>query len=212
MFDISKKIAIFGVGGLAKDVFHCIKDILASKNIDIEQQIVFVDKKNQQTNMFLGCPILKESDFNPINYQVVIAIGNSKIRKEIEQKLAKGTSFPNVIHPTAQINETVKFGKGNIFLQNVIISCDVSIGDFCVFDRVVNIGHDSKIGSHVHFSPLAVLSGNTSIGNLVEIGSHAAIKQKISIIDNSIVGMGAIVVKNIDNVGVYVGNPAKKIK
>ena len=136
----------------------------------------------------------------------------SKIRKEIEQKLAKGTSFPNVIHPTAQINETVRFGKGNIFLQNVIISCDVSIGDFCVFDRVVNIGHDSKIGSHVHFSPLAVLSGNTSIGNLVEIGSHAAIKQKISIIDNSIVGMGAVVVKNIDNVGVYVGNPAKKIK
>ena len=48
MFDISKKIAIFGVGGLAKDVFYCIKDILASKNIDIEQQIVFVDKNNQQ--------------------------------------------------------------------------------------------------------------------------------------------------------------------
>ena len=46
MFDISKKIAIFGVGGLAKDVFYCIKDILASKNIDIEQQIVLISKQD----------------------------------------------------------------------------------------------------------------------------------------------------------------------
>lgn len=37
------------------------------------------------------------------------------------------------------------------------------------------------------------------------------IKNNIRIIDNCIIGAGAVVVKNIEEKGIYVGVPAKKI-
>ena len=52
---------------------------------------------------------------------------------------------------------------------------------------------------------------NTKIGNNVSIGSNATILP-IEICDNVVIGAGAVVTKNIVESGVYVGNPAKKMK
>ena len=51
----------------------------------------------------------------------------------------------------------------------------------------------------------------TKIGNNVSIGSNATILP-IEICDNVVIGAGAVVTKNIVESGVYVGNPAKKMK
>ena len=60
--------------------------------------------------------------------------------------------------------------------------------------------------------PNAVVGGNVTINNKVYMGSCSNIKEKIKIIDNTIIGMNAAVVKNITESGTYVGVPAKKIK
>ena len=52
---------------------------------------------------------------------------------------------------------------------------------------------------------------STQIGNSVSIGSNATILP-ISICDKVVIGAGSVVTKNITEPGVYVGNPAKKIK
>ena len=52
---------------------------------------------------------------------------------------------------------------------------------------------------------------DTIIGNNVLIGSNATILP-VSICDDVIIGAGSVVTKDITKPGVYVGNPAKKIK
>ena len=52
---------------------------------------------------------------------------------------------------------------------------------------------------------------DTIIGNNVLIGSNATILP-VSICDDVIIGAGSVVTKDISKPGVYVGNPAKKIK
>jgi acetyltransferase-like isoleucine patch superfamily enzyme len=52
---------------------------------------------------------------------------------------------------------------------------------------------------------------HTTIGNNVSIGSNATILP-INICDNVVIGAGAVVTKNIEQPGVYAGNPAKLIK
>jgi len=47
---------------------------------------------------------------------------------------------------------------------------------------------------------------------IILIGTNAAIKQKITICDDVTIGMSAAVVKNINEKGIYVGIPAKKIE
>jgi acetyltransferase-like isoleucine patch superfamily enzyme len=44
------------------------------------------------------------------------------------------------------------------------------------------------------------------------MGTNSCVKQKTNIIENTTVGMGCVVVNNIDISGVYVGNPAKKLR
>ncbi|WP_396182971.1 NeuD/PglB/VioB family sugar acetyltransferase [Flavobacterium sp.] len=212
MLDFTKKIAIFGIGGLAKDVFFCLKEIYLKGHYDFEGQVVFVDKLPNKSAFFLNCPLFLEENFDSRTYQVIIAIGNPTIRKQISSSLPAATFYPKVIHPSALVNETVILGNGVVILANAIISCDVTVGDFCILDRAVQIGHDCKVADFVHFSPASVLSGNVTINSLVDIGTLVAIKQNLEVERETIIGMGAIVVKSIQEKGVYLGNPAKKIR
>ena len=50
------------------------------------------------------------------------------------------------------------------------------------------------------------------IGDRVLIGSQSCIREGIEVCSDAIIGMGAVVVKDIKEPGVYVGNPAKRIK
>ena len=60
-------------------------------------------------------------------------------------------------------------------------------------------------------SSLAFVHPKAIIGKNVSIGSNATILP-IEICDNVVIGAGSVVTKNITQAGVYVGNPAKKIK
>jgi UDP-3-O-[3-hydroxymyristoyl] glucosamine N-acyltransferase len=59
--------------------------------------------------------------------------------------------------------------------------------------------------------PGSVVSGNCNIGDCVYLGSNSSVREKISICDNTIIGLSSGVVKNIETTGTYVGVPAKKI-
>jgi sugar O-acyltransferase (sialic acid O-acetyltransferase NeuD family) len=212
MLNFNKKIAIFGIGGLAKDVFYCLKDIFKANNISIDEKVVFVDKEKTSENNFLNCPLFVEADFISDDFQVILAIGNPNIRKQIVSGLSKNTFFPTIVHPTVLLNETATLEKGVVILPNSVISCDVTIGDFTIVDRAVQVGHDCKISNFVHLSPASVLSGNVKLHSCVEIGTSASLKQNIEIAEETIIGMGTVVVKSITEKGTYIGNPAKKLK
>ena len=59
--------------------------------------------------------------------------------------------------------------------------------------------------------PGAIVSGNVKIYDCVYMGNNSSIKEKLSIHSLCKIGMNAAVVKHIEDVGTYVGVPAKKI-
>ena len=114
------------------------------------------------------------------------------------------------------------------------------IGPFVEIQKGVKIGKNTKIQSHSFICELVKIKNNvfvghgvmfindkfknrkpalgekklwdkTEIGNNVSIGSNSTILP-IKICDNVVIGAGSVVTKNINFKGVYVGNPAKKIK
>lgn len=60
--------------------------------------------------------------------------------------------------------------------------------------------------------PGAIVSGNVTIGNSVYMGTNSTIKEKINITNNVTIGLNSGVIKDINQEGIYVGTPAKKIK
>lgn len=88
--------------------------------------------------------------------------------------------------------------------------------------ELVEIGSDCFIGHGVMFINDTFSSGGpargrrelwrkTVIGNGVSIGSNATILP-VRICDDAVIGAGAVVTRSIDEPGVYVGNPARKLR
>jgi len=106
--------------------------------------------------------------------------------------------------------------------KGVVIGNNTKIQSHSFICDLVTIGNNSFIGHGVmfindNFSDGKPADGNkekwkeTNIGNNVSIGSNATILP-VSICDNVVIGAGAVVTKNIEVPGKYVGNPATLIK
>src|SRR5690606_23924821 len=106
--------------------------------------------------------------------------------------------------------------------KDVVVGDRTKIQSHTFVCELVTIGNDCFIGHGVMFiNDLFEKGGpaggdknlwkSTTIGNKVSIGSNATILP-VNICDNVVIGAGAVVTKNINTPGVYVGNPAKKIK
>jgi acetyltransferase-like isoleucine patch superfamily enzyme len=106
--------------------------------------------------------------------------------------------------------------------QNAVIEHDTKIQSHCFICEMVTIGHHCFIGHGVMFVNDVFTNGKpaggnkslwkrTIIGNYVNIGSNATILP-VNICDGAVIGAGAVVTKNIEVPGVYVGNPAKLLK
>lgn len=99
-------------------------------------------------------------------------------------------------------------GQGTAILKSVILSSNTVIGENCILNTGCIIEHNVKIGAHTHIAPGAVILGGAEIGRRVMIGANAAVRQYVRICDDAVVGMGSVVVDNIEKQGIWVGNPA----
>lgn len=111
------------------------------------------------------------------------------------------------IGPFVEIQKDVIIGN-NCRIQSHSFICElVTIGDACF------IGHGVMFVNDL-FTDGGPSNGDkskwkkTTVGNHVSIGSNATILP-VAICDNVVIGAGAVVTKNIDNPGIYAGNPAR---
>ena len=114
------------------------------------------------------------------------------------------------VGPFVEIQKGVVIGK-NCRIQSHSFVCElVTIGDNCFIGHGVMFINDT-------FSDGQPAGGDhrkwkkTTIGNHVSIGSNATILP-VRICDDVVIGAGAVVTKDIQKKGTYVGNPARKMK
>lgn len=208
-------IIIIGAGGLGKDVqwlLERMNEVEETWNI-----LGYVDDGKEAGSLVDDLPILGTVD-HLLEYEkevaVVCAVASAKTRRKIIHKLECNDKlvFPNVIDPSAVLSKRIKMGRGNIILAGNIVSVDIRIGDFCIFNADCTIGHDVVMESYVTVYPSANISGCVEICHETEIGTGCHIIQGIKIGSNTIIGAGAVVIKELPSGCTAVGNPAKPVK
>ena len=191
------KLALFGYGGHAREVACQIG----------EEVTFFVDDEYSNT---IAKPI---SEFNPKEYMMMVAVADSRDRYDIIQTLPKETKYFTFIHPTVLImDNNIEVGEGSFIGANSILTTNIKIGKHALLNRGNHIGHDCEIGDYFSAMPGSIISGNCKIYDCVYVGTNTSIREKISIHSLTTIGMNAAVVKHIEESGVYVGIPAKKIQ
>lgn len=114
------------------------------------------------------------------------------------------------IGPFVEIQKDVSIGR-RCKIQSHSFVCElVTIGDDCVVAHGVMFINDlfqtggPAMGDRASWR-------STTVGNKVSIGSNATILP-VNICDNVVVGAGSVVTRDIDEPGIYAGNPARKIR
>ena len=119
-------------------------------------------------------------------------------------------------------------GEGCFIGPFVEIQRDVKIGSFCKIQSHAFICELVEIGDRCFISHGAMfindlfatggpaggkreLWKSTRLGSHVSVGTNATVLP-VAICDNVVIGAGAVVTKDITEPGIYVGNPARKVR
>ncbi|MEO8761965.1 MAG: UDP-3-O-(3-hydroxymyristoyl)glucosamine N-acyltransferase [Bacteroidia bacterium] len=120
------------------------------------------------------------------NYEVLPHIGNVEIMDNVE--IGNNTCIDRAVLGSTLIHKNVKI------------------------DNLVHVAHGVIIGENSLIIANAMLGGSTVIGKNVWVAPSVSIINKGIVEDDSLVGMGAVVVKPVKTKTIVAGNPAKFLK
>ncbi|MBN1311618.1 MAG: acetyltransferase [Anaerolineae bacterium] len=198
---------ILGAGGHGK----VVADILICQGVSV---LGFLDD-NPATwgSSCLGLPILggidAYQDYAPDG--LIIGIGQNQLRKSLVQRLdsAAGTLWINAIHPSAIIAPSVCLGSGIVIAAGAVVNPEASIGDHSIINTGATVDHDCQIGNFCHIAPGVHLAGAVTLGEGSFLGIGSAVIPLRSIGDWTLVGAGAVVVRDVPSNVTAKGIPAR---
>jgi UDP-3-O-[3-hydroxymyristoyl] glucosamine N-acyltransferase len=113
-----------------------------------------------------------------------------------------------VVHlGSVTIGDNVEIGANTCISRGVM--GDTMIGNGSKIDNLCHIAHNVKIGKNAFVVAHTMVGGSVNIGDNCWVAS-AVIRNGIIINEGVMVGLGAVVVKDVEAGSVVVGNPAKK--
>lgn len=208
------RLLLMGAGGHASEVFEWAR-LYASRSVDgfyAENGVACetVLAIHHESNI----PIFSDLSDVGVDYSFLTAVGDSYLRYKFYQLAVKKGLKPAqpFICSNAIVCPQCVIGDDSTVCPNVIITTrNIKIGHSSVLNFGSTIGHDCSIGDYFTALPYANVAGNVTLGEYVTLGANSCIKEKLNITDHVFIGMGSVVVKDILESGVYVGNPARKI-
>jgi sugar O-acyltransferase (sialic acid O-acetyltransferase NeuD family) len=210
-----KDIVIFGTGGFAREVHQVIEDINQEKNM--WNFLGWLDGNaelhGQQVH---GLPVLGELDWldDRPDVAVVVAVGNTAVKRRLVRRAeAVGhRRFATLVHPLAWLGNRVAVGDGTVICAGTLVTTDIQIGNHVILNLDCTVGHDAIIDDFVTVAPSVNISGSVHIEEGVDMGTGSVVIQGRRIGHWSIIGAGAVVVRDIPANVTAVGAPAKPIK
>lgn len=211
---MSRIIGVFGASGFGREVMPLVKESYP------REQLVFVDD-NPPSSMLNGYQVMTFEEFvssNASEKLISIAIADSKIRKVLTEKcINENIELISLRSSNVITMDAVNIGEGAILCPFSTITSNVQIGKSFHSNIYSYVAHDCVIGDYVTFAPRVHCNGNIHIDDYAYIGTGAIIKQgtpekPLEIGRGAIVGMGAVVTKDVPPGAVVIGNPAKPLE
>ena len=210
---MSYLFGIYGTGGCGRGIMP----IMASKDGPPNSRYVFVDD-NAVTKTCNGFRVLSLSEFMKVACKrryIAVAIADPDARRNVAIRcVTEGLDFFEVRAQQVVQMDNVTIGEGALISPFVTFTSNIQIGSHFHANLYSYVEHDCIIGDYVTFAPGVRCNGHVHIGNGAYIGSGAIIKQgsgrkPLVIGQSAVVGMGAVVIKDVPAGATVVGNPAR---
>ncbi|WP_296379157.1 acetyltransferase [Winogradskyella sp.] len=199
---MNNKYYLYGASGHCKVLIDIVKLNGGS--------VVKVYDDNPLVDKIFGIDV---SDYkkNEITGNLIISIGNNKIRKRISKRIDKEL-FCKLMHPSSIVDKSSFIDIGTVVMAGTIINSSTKIGKHCIINTASSIDHDCVIEDYVHVSPNSTLCGNTRVGEGSHVGAGSVIIQGVTVGKNVTIGAGSVIISDVPDNVTIVGNPGKIIK
>jgi len=198
-----KKLAIYGAGGHGRVVAD-------TANILGWQEIFFYDDSWPEYQANSIWPVV--GDFKSLLIDlpkfngVIIAFGDCLIRLKKTRELQQANApIISLVHPMAYLSKNTILGIGSVVFAGAVINIGANIGEACIINTGSTVDHDCILGPGVHICPGAHLSGGVEVGEASWIGVGSCVRQSIRIGINTMIGAGAVVVKDVPSGTTIIG-------
>lgn len=207
---MSEPLIIVGAGGHGRETAYAY--LLATA---ADRFLGFLDDRSSEPTPE-GWSILGPIDSAPSHAKArfLVAINDPRARRAVVGRLRQlGIDrWGQVLHPDLKLHHSVRLGVGCSILGGCQLTTNIRIGDHCIMNRASQVSHDCTIDNYCSLNPGACVAGNARIGDGCELGSMCSIRQGTTVGSGCTVGMGSVVVAEVPDNAVVVGNPARLLK
>ena len=211
------KYAIYSCEGFAREVIPSLRR-QAGNDVDV----VFVDDDQAKIGQVVhGCKVISFEQLCSREHRdrrISVAVADCQARYRLVEKChSEGFEFFSIVDSSHLRFENVEVGEGAIFCANTMTTGDAVIGRHFHCNIYSYVAHDCRIGDFVTFAPRVNCNGRIEVDDFAYIGTGAVLRQgehnnKLRIGRGAIVGMGAVVLKDVGDGEVVAGNPARVIR
>lgn len=207
--------AIFGAGGFGREVMPLLVQARAAAG-DLAKPVFVVDHPAQDS--INGYPVLAYREWLSKlegRGHASIAISDSAVRERVSQRLMDdGVASLTIRAGNSIVMHEVEIAEGATLCPFVTLTSNIRIGRHFHANLYCYVAHDCIIGDFVTFAPAVKCNGNVIVEDHVYVGTGAVIRQgtpdkPIVLGRGAVIGMGAIVTRNVARGETVVGNPAR---
>jgi len=201
-----KKMIIFGngqIGELAEYYFRT--------DTDLDVIAFTADDKYVKTDRFCKLPLIKFSEildkYPPAEHKMFVALSYSNMNKDREEIYykCKGMGYQLVSYVSSKCTLLTEnpIGENCFILEDNTIQPFVKIGNNTTLWSGNHIGHETVIDDHCNITSHVVISGHVHIKQNCFIGVNSTLRDGLTIEKETLIGAGAVIMKNTVEKGVY---------
>lgn len=182
------------------------------KNVKLDSN-VFIDKKgviigdnvkiNANSVIKSGTSI---GDNCHIGFNSIIGCDGFQLIKNHESKNTLVTHIGGI-----KIQKNVFIGNG-VIISKGLFNTNTTIGSYTKIDNFVHISHNCIIGENCVLTAGCILSGSVQMEDNVWLSPGVTLNNKVICENESVIGIGSVVLNNVASGSKIFGNPARKIQ
>jgi len=209
------KLVIFGAGDIARLAW-----VYFTRDSEHEVVAFTVDQEFLKEGSFRDLPLVAFERvaelYPPSDHKMFVALSYAKMNRiradKYRQAKAAGYDLASYVSSRCSFLTDHPVGDNCFILEDNTIQPFVKIGNNVTLWSGNHIGHDAVIDDHCFLASHIVVSGYVHICRSCFIGVNATLRNSITIAAESLIGAGAVIMKDTVEKGVYLPQRAELFK